>query len=379
MKFNFILGCVLWCVLSISCKEEGKAFLEGFSLRLDSLIESEHAQDRFDGTVIVGTMDTVLFEKAIGTSNRVWDIPMHMEHRFDICSLNKSFIAALILKASEEGKIALEDKLVNYLKDYDYSGTFNKDVTIHQVLTHTSGLPDYNQIDQDLSAHEFRIFKRKHFSNPEYVNFISSIPEVSIPGKKFYYSNFGYHLLAIILEDLYDRPFGEILNEKICDPINLNSTFSTMANRKIFNQVVEAYDYDQSSGAWNRNQFIDLSLGRRIFSNAYDLYLWGRAMSDTTILSKASIELMQTNHLKDITPEFSYGYGWVIFDGENDYRMGDLGIDEKYIIHGGTTEGYKSLLVNIENGKYIIVVLANTGNRSNEISLAKMIIQILKQ
>jgi hypothetical protein len=93
-------------------------------------------------------------------------------------------------------------------------------------------------------------------------------------------------------------------------------------------------------------------------------------------ISKASYRLMTTNHLKKIEGNISYGYGFVVFDG-GEYAMGNLGIDEEYIIHGGRTEGYKSMLVNVNNGELILAFLTNVGNQVNEIELTQTILKTI--
>jgi hypothetical protein len=87
---------------------------------------------------------------------------------------------------------------------------------------------------------------------------------------------------------------------------------------------------------------------------------------------------MTTNHLQEIDKDNSYGYGFVVFDGGN-YKMGNLDIDQNYILHGGSTEGFKAMLTNINDGELIIALLSNVGDRTNELKLTETIIkQIIK-
>ena len=266
--------------LFISCEKKEEHAKPYICQQMDSLLIHEHNSNRFDGTIVIGTRDSVIYSKAIGTANRVWDVPLQLDHRFDICSINKSFVAALVLMAVEEGKFDLDDRFVNLIQAHSYEGNFDQTLTIHQMLTHTSGIADY-----DLSANRFRAFKRKHFSNEDYINFISKLTPVNQPGQTFHYSNFAYHLLAILLEDIYQLPFAELLQKKICKPLDLERTFSTTSNSEVHKKLVEAYNYDKENDRWDRNRFIDFTLGRRIFSTAMHLYLWGKAMSGNSIFS----------------------------------------------------------------------------------------------
>ena len=125
-----------------------------------------------------------------------------------------------------------------------------------------------------------------------------------------------------------------------------------------------------------QNKYIDLSLGRRIFSTSENIYRWSTLLMSGKFISQNSYQLMTTNHLLGIEKDLSYGYGFVVFDGTT-YKFGDLGINKNYIIHGGATEGYKSMLVNVADGELIIVILANVGSLTNELELTKSLIRII--
>lgn len=343
--------------------------------RVDSLLKKEAEANRFSGTVVIGNKDQILYEKAFGIADRSWGIPMDLGYNFDIASVNKSMISGLVMIAVQEGKLSLNSRLVDLLKNYSYSGTFNKNITLSQMLSHTSGLPDYDAVAPNLSANEFSALKRMHFTNEEYVNFISQLKPVGRPGEKFYYSNFAYHLVCIILEDVYKMSFGKLLEEKILQPLNMKSTYSATDNTKIRKHLAKGYLF--RNGKWHEDPFIDLTLGRRVFSTTRDLYKWANAFNDTGIFTRESLDKIKENHLSGITGKFSYGYGWVVYHKGEHFAMGDLQIDSPYIIHGGSTDGYKSMLININNGEWIISMLANSGNRTNELKLAREITQLL--
>ena len=286
-------------------------------------------------------------------------------------------IAALVLKAEEEGKLHLEDRLVDLLSGFSYEGNFHPEITLHHLLSHSSGLPDYDGVSEALRRDQFLSFKRLRFTNESYVDFISKIEPINKPEQQFYYSNFAYHLLPILLEETYQKPFSELLKEKLTRPLGLEHTVSKSNNEIVIPKLAQAYNYQEGTGQWHQNQFIDLSLGRRIFSTASDLNRWAQVMDNPGWLSAVSLELMQQNHLAEIDEKFSYGYGWVVIDDENKSRMIDLGIEQPYIIHGGSTEGYKAMLININQGTYVISFLSNVGNRTHERELAQEIVNIL--
>ena len=342
--------------------------------KVDSLLLTENVNNHFDGTIVIGSKDEILYQKALGKANRTWDIDLSNDTRFDIASLNKSFQAALILIAVEEGHIFLTDKLISFFTELNFDST----ITIHHLLTHTSGLPDYDAVNENLKKENYKTFKRLSFNNPDYAHFISKLETVGKPGLQFHYSNFGYHLLALILEKVYQKPFSQLLQQKICKPYGLDLTFSEIDNQKVHKKVAEGYSYNQKDSSYRRNNFIDLTLGRRIFSTTKDLYKWSKLLSNGEIISNRSYILMTTNHLQEIDKDNSYGYGFVVFDGGN-YKMGNLDINQNYILHGGSTEGFKAMLTNINDGELIIALLSNVGDRTNELKLTETIIkQIIK-
>ena len=344
---------------------------------VDQYIVEALKADRFHGSLTIANQDTILYSRQVGIANRNWDIPVAADTRFDMASVNKSFIAVLTMLAVEEGKLSTDSRLVDLLQHFNYSGQFHDSITVHHLLTHSSGLPDYNSVSSEMSANGFIKFKRQHFTDEAYVDFISNLPPRSAPGTRFYYSNFAYHLLCVILEDLYGQPFPELLQEKICIPLGLKNTFSSINNQAVAKKLALGYNWRESSQQWFANNFIDLTLGRRIFSTSEDLIKWARAMNDDRLLKKESRDLMTQNYLSEITKDFAYGYGWVIIAPGSEAKMGNMNIGLPYIIHGGSTEGYKSMLVNIDGGKYIIAFTSNVGDRTNEMKMVTEITKII--
>jgi len=377
VKVMTALSAVMFLFLSNGCQNKNKENSALYNQKIDSLFNAHYSQDLFHGGVVISHNGQKVYENYLGLADRSWNIPIKRNTKFDIASVNKSIIAALVLKAVEEGRLKLGDKLVDLLSGFSYDGSFHPEITLHHMLSHSSGLPDYDGVAEELRLNSFLPFKRKRFTNAVYVDFISKIEPINTPGKQFFYSNFAYHLLPIILEETYQKPFNKILEEKLTLPLGLKNTVSESKNEIVIPKLAKAYNYQEETGQWNQNLFIDLSLGRRVFSTASDLNQWAQVMDNPGWLSAESLALMQQNHQAQIDKNFSYGYGWVVIDNENKSRMVDLGIKKPYIIHGGSTEGYKAMLININEGEYVISFLSNVGDQTNEINLAHQIVKLL--
>lgn len=368
-RYRTILSLFLFFLLSCGEKKQNSSTERPNEFR--DFIKSENENDGFHGTLVIGSKDSIFYQDALGIADRNWNVPMTDSTRLDIASLNKSFQAALVLKAEEEGLLSVHDKLASFFPDKG----FGPEITLHQLLTHTSGLADYDGVEESLKLNNFRGLKRSSFTHDEYVDFISKLKPFAAPGERFHYSNFGYHLLALILEDVYRKPFPEILNEKICVPFGLKNTYSETDNRIVHEHTAEGYSYNPKDSAFLRNEYIDLSLGRRIFSTAEDLYKWSKLLMSGELISDSSYQKMTTNHLKGIEENLSYGYGFVVFDG-GDYSFGKISCDKPYVIHGGSTGGYKSILVNVSDGELIVALLSNVGEMTNELALADSLVRM---
>ncbi|HAP64844.1 MAG TPA: hypothetical protein DCR93_36955, partial [Cytophagales bacterium] len=335
------LGLLTLVILLLGCQPKPQPKTPALA-GLEAWLAAEHEADRFHGSVVVGNREGILYEKHVGLANRGWGIPIDSTTRFDMASLNKSFVGALMLLAQQAGKLHVSDRLVDRLSSFSYSGQFHPDITLHDMLTHRSGLPDYDGVAEELRTDNYRSLKRSHFSSAEYVDFISQLPPMAAPGERFYYSNFAYHLLSIVLEEVYQMPFDALLQRQICDPLGLEHTFSSTDNAAVHPRVAEGYLWRE--GAWERNGFIDLTLGRRIFTTGRELYRWGQAMTDDRLLPDSLRQQLYANHLQGVNSPIAYGYGWVPYTPGGAYPMGNLELDRPYIIHGGNTEGYRSLL-----------------------------------
>lgn len=371
-QLSVLLICFCWFT---SCQTE--THTSDSTGELVEYFHHLHTTKGWAGQCVILQEGKEILNSQWGIANRNWNIPIEATTQFDIASINKSFIAAITLRAVEQNRLKLEDSVDSLLALHGVNLSFHPQLTLHHLLTHTGGMADYSEVADDLKADNYLLLKRQHFTPLEYLAFIHQIPSVAEPGERFYYSNFGYHLLTLLLELTYQESFQHILQQEVTLPLGLNHTLSTTNNNHIIPQLALPYAWNEQEKQWFQTPYIDWSMSRRIFSTASDLALWAQAFNTPGYLSKESLQAITTNSLQSLSTTVSYGYGWVVVDDENTSEMGKLDTPWHYIIHGGNTDGYQSLLVNLDQGKYVISLLSNTGSTQNEIEIANGILQIL--
>lgn len=188
-------------------------------------------QDGFSGLARVTRGAEVLFESCHGLADRVAGLPVHPATRFAVASLCKMFTAAGVLDAVRRGELTLGTPVVEVLPPGMRPTTLDPGVTVHHLLTHTSGIADYFEEDEDLPDHRkdyaalwtdlpaYRILRPAHF-----LPLFAELPAIQPPGVSWRYSNAGYLLLGMVLEQVAGGDFGSVVTERVLAPIGMDDT-----------------------------------------------------------------------------------------------------------------------------------------------------------
>ena len=185
--------------------------------KIDELMSTVYENGQFNGSVLVAQEGKVIYKKGFGFANMEWNIPNKPDTKFRIGSITKQFVSMQIMQLVEEGKIDLDGKLSDYLPGYRRDT--GEKITIHHLLTHTSGIPSYTGIRGFWSDST-----RNHYQIDYMVkNFHSGDLEFE-PGSIYKYNNTGYYLLAVIIEKLTGKSFKENLQERILNPLQLSNS-----------------------------------------------------------------------------------------------------------------------------------------------------------
>jgi CubicO group peptidase (beta-lactamase class C family) len=324
--------------------------------KIENLLNQYYNYKVFNGSALVSEGGTVIFKKGFGMANMEWNIPNTPDTKFRIGSMTKQFTAMLIMQLVEEGKLKLHVPLTTYIPNYPMDK--GDKITIHNLLTHTSGIPNYTDLPS------FPNIIRNPITPLELIKTFWDLPLEFEPGTKFHYSNSGYIVLGYIIEKVTGKSYEDVLKEKIFEPLGMkNSGYDHTAD------IIpkRASGYDKIGTEYYNTSYLDMSVpysAGSLYSTVEDLYLWDQALYTGKLLSKKYMDKIFTPYSK---PPFAegYGYGWGLSKKHLDNVKDSLDI----ATHGGTINGFNSLILRITNSKDLIVLLNNTGvTNLNEIS-----------
>lgn len=322
------------------------SFAQDKAKQIDQLMSLYSEYGQLNGSVLVSEHGKVIFKKGYGLANMEWNIPNQPDTKFRLGSISKQFTALLIVKLAEEGKLKLDVPITTYLPDYP-KATGDK-ITIHHLLTHTSGIPNYT------SAPNFLKEKAKNpYSPADFVKTFSNLPLEFKPGEKFAYSNSGYFLLGYIIEKITGKTYEQYLQEIIFTPLKMVNSGYDHSDVLIKNR---AAGYEKQGKKIINASYIDMSIpyaAGSLYSTVEDLYLWDQALYTNKLLSPASMDLLYKPYIR--AGDEAYGYGWFLGEFAN-------GKDKlKVIEHGGGINGFNTIISRLPEDKNMVVILNNTG------------------
>lgn len=309
---------------------------------VDAYITAEATQHLFRGAVLVGINGKIVFDKAYGLANEEWNVHNTTSTKFRIASLTKQFTAACILLLQERGQLNVQDPISRYLPGLPEAW---QTITIHQLLTHTSGIPNYTDSSQ------FKRLSRMGTTPQEMIALVADKPLDFKPGSQWRYSNTGYILLGMIIEKTSGQSYADFLKRNIFGPLGMANSGYDQAI-PILKERVSGYQI--KDGQLANADFIDMSVpyaAGGIYSTVEDMYRWNQALAqEGKLLSASSLKQMFTEYPEAVYQGQHYGYGVVI----NRQKFGKL-----LYYHGGGVEGFSSVIQRYSAEGVCIVVLSN--------------------
>lgn len=279
----------------------------------------------FSGTAIIVKNGKVLLNKGYGMANKEKQVPNNSETTFYIGSISKAFVATAIMQLKDQHKLQVEDTVAKYIPDFPQGNA----IQLKHLLTHTSGIPEYEQGKDDIS-HE------------ELIRRIGNQKRIGAPGEKWKYSDSNYSILAYIVEKVSGQPLEEYIKQHIFATAGmkhsgfgkaLEQTRFPSTGYKIVNNNMTTPNIPSMSQLYGCGD---------IYTSAHDLYLFNEALFSGKLISKESYNQMFTAVKKD------YGFGWYVDPGS-------------YSNHG-VMPGWNCLNGFSKNGSVYVVLLSNIQN-----------------
>ena len=306
---------------------------------------------KFSGSVTIAQGQIDGMTRGYDLANREHEVANTGTTKFRIGSITKQFTAVAILQLQEKGLLDIQAPVSTYLPDYP-SGDL---ITIHHLLTHTAGIPEYldPKAFPDVAA-----WMRQSSSLAQLVDRFKELPLEFEPGEQFKYSNSGYILLTQIIEMVAEQPYAEYLQVNLFDPLEMKDTGYEVPQMVISN-LAQGYLFVGNATYLQASPF-DMSLPQGaggLYSTPVDLAGWNRFLYEDeypAVLSKAAKAVMMTPAVQsepEANPNAFYGYGLII-----DHHLG-----RQRIRHNGGISGFTSSLIRYPNEALTIVVLSNLG------------------
>jgi CubicO group peptidase (beta-lactamase class C family) len=319
-------------------------FAQNKSAKLSTLMNTYHNYNMFDGAVLVAEKGKIIYKDAFGLANREWNIPNRTDTKFMIGSVSKPLTAALVLIQVQKGLIGLDKTVEEYLPEFKNKPAAK--VSIRQLLTHTSGIPNY-----DIIKDFFPRISRQYYSREEYLKIFIDSSLVFTPGSHYSYSSWGYFILGYIMERVMGKTYAQLMSDDIFKKLKMNNSGSYYHT-----QIVpkRATGYDYSFGGYTSSDFRDQSntMGTGdIYSTVEDLFKFHIALTNNTLISKELTVEMFTPGIELA----KYGYGW--FNKQFKYTPADSVASN---FHLGMTDGFISFIRRIPSSNSLVVILCNS-------------------
>ena len=356
-KYSFLL-IVFFVVLSAFLQERGDVMSASDTVttncdtaisaeklrKIDSLYKNMVAERKFNGVMLIGKGNTVLYTNFSGYANFQTKRKLTQNSRFEIASVSKQFTAVSILMLYEQEKLKLTDSVQQFIPDFPYSG-----ITVHQLLCHRSGLPEYFKFADDYQ-------KDKDFiiDNDSLLRMLKTFKPKRLqpPNKKFEYCNTGYVVLASIVERVSGMKFTDFVHENIFKPLKMSE--SCFYHYDEIPTELFAVGNKDAKNPYPRDYMSGIVGDKGIFTTVNDLFIWSNALDDGKMLKSKTLEMAFVPKNPEMDNCQNYGYGWRI---ECDSCGNSL------IYHGGKWNGNNTLFIKRPSDSTTFIIFSNIYNR----------------
>jgi len=354
-RFFGIVSLVWLCAL-VACApaaddspEQGPSGGESFAqaAEIDAVVEHE-MQERGTPGVAVAVVrgGEVLLSKGYGFADLEHQVPVSPQTMFQSGSVGKMFTSAAVMVLVEDGLVDLDVPVRSYL--WEAPEAWNA-ITLRHLLTHTSGIPDYEAADE--------MDYTRDYSEEELVRIASGLELEFAPGEKWNYSNTGYLLLGIIVGRVAEEPYGDLLRRRVWDPAGVPTMRVNVATDIVPHR---SSGYERDDGELHKQFWVAPSLSGTadgsLLMSLDDMIAWNETVRTHAVLSAESWDQMLTPVTLNSGDPHPYGFGWGVTE------IGGHPVHE----HGGAWQGFQTFYTRVVDDDVAIIVLANAGHADPE-------------
>ena len=314
--------------------------------KVDQAVEAQRMEQKIPGvSVAVCRNGKVIKATGYGLGNVEWNGAVTPETIFQTGSVGKQFTSMAVMMLVEEGKIGLDDKITKYIPE---SPAIWKDVSIRNLLTHTSGISDYGG-EEDLMGKGVINF-RKDYTEEDLIKAFATMKMDFQPGEKWNYSNTGYVLLGIVIHRVTGKFYGDFLQERIFKPLGMSSTH-IISEADIVPQRSGGYRLEK--GELKNQEWVAPTLNTTadgaLYTNVLELAKWDAALREKKFVKPTSYELMWSPVKLNDGKTYPYGFGWSLED------KGGF----KAVSHTGSWQGFTMAINRYEKDALTVIVMTN--------------------
>ncbi len=322
-----------------------KAESERLRLACEAWYNSALKSKGFNGGIVVAKNGNIVFEAYNGSGHPGGTDIITDSTSFHIASVSKTITAMAVLKLWQDGKLfSLDDDFSKYFPSFNYPG-----VTIRNLLSHRSGLPNYVHFMENMGWD-----KKVNITNEDVLNFLitrkAELENIGTPNRGFVYCNTNFALLALLIEKVSGKKYGDYLQQTFFTPLQMKHTF-VYDNNKDSGKVTLSYDGRSRPIPLN---FLDMVYGdKNIYSTPHDLLTWDRALTSGILFTQKTLAEAYTPYSNERPGIRNYGLGW---------RMNNFPSGKKMIYHNGWWHGNNAAFIRLLEDSATIVVLGNKEN-----------------
>ena len=332
-SLRICVGSLLLLVAFLRCTEPPSYYEFDPALEIgqnvDSFVNSLIAEHDPGMAILVRKDGEIILSNEYGMADIDQDIPVSQNTPFYLASVSKQFTAMSIMMLEERGLLSYNDPVNTYIHEAPKAWD---DISIHHMLTHRSGIPDYlNDLD----------WFEPDITNQQVLQKLLQQPDLEfIPGEKYDYSNSGYMLLTEIVSRVSDQPFHKFMLDSVFTPLGMGQTLVYDTSKPHIQGRAIGY---RSNGSLRDYNLLTMGDGG-MFSTIADLDRWEQSFYSNALVDESTKQKAYTSYESD-----GYGYGWGIREVDGVMSYG----------HGGGLAGYRTFIGRVPSKKFSIIILSN--------------------